>query len=98
MKSNDEEENLVLIPVIEIHHDPKYFTDCNKFDGERFIDSSKRNILPYSYIVLLELAQVTRSYGYKSLILHLLGKYDLTVVQLASKPLSMAPEKGMWQE
>lgn len=45
-----EKGEVVLIPVIGIHRDPKYYPNPDKFDPERFSDENKDKILPYSYM------------------------------------------------
>ncbi|XP_043480610.1 cytochrome P450 9e2-like [Leptopilina heterotoma] len=40
----------IWIPVIGLHHDPKYFPNPEKFDPERFSDENKDDINPYTYL------------------------------------------------
>lgn len=40
----------LMISILGLHYDPKYFPEPDKFDPERFSEENKRNILPYSYI------------------------------------------------
>lgn len=44
------EGELIIIPTCAIHHDPKYFPNPNKFDPERFSDTNRMNIKPYTYM------------------------------------------------
>lgn len=43
-------DNLVWFPVYALHRDPKYFPDPEKFDPERFSETNRDNIVPYTYI------------------------------------------------
>ncbi|XP_012256435.2 cytochrome P450 9e2-like [Athalia rosae] len=40
----------ILIPIIAIHRDPKYFPDPQKFDPDRFSPENKNNINPFAFI------------------------------------------------
>lgn len=41
---------IVFIPVMGLHHDPKYFPDPQKFNPERFNEKNKRNIRQFTYL------------------------------------------------
>ncbi|KAF5276776.1 hypothetical protein FQA39_LY18550 [Lamprigera yunnana] len=43
----------ISIPVLAIHHDPKYFPNPDKFDPERFSDKNKHKILPFHICLLV---------------------------------------------
>ena len=40
----------ILIPVVGIHRDPRYYPNPEKFDPERFSDDNKAKIVPGTYI------------------------------------------------
>lgn len=40
----------ILIPVVGIHNDEKYYKNPEKFDPERFTDDNVKNRVPYSYM------------------------------------------------
>jgi cytochrome P450 family 6 len=40
----------VLIPVIGLHHDPKYYPDPDRFDPERFSEEEKQKRHHYVYL------------------------------------------------
>lgn len=45
-----EKDTKVLISILGLHHDPEYFPDPEKFDPERFNDTNKHNIRPFTYL------------------------------------------------
>jgi cytochrome P450 family 6 len=40
----------VIIPVIGLHHDPKYYPEPDRFDPERFSEEEKQNRHHYVYL------------------------------------------------
>ncbi|KAF2889071.1 hypothetical protein ILUMI_17102, partial [Ignelater luminosus] len=39
----------VAVPIFQIHKDPQYYPDPEKFDPERFNDENENNIKPFTY-------------------------------------------------
>jgi len=95
------------IPIYSIHHDPKYYPDPEKFNPERFSEENKGKIKPYTYMgfgvgprsciasrfALLEI---------KSLLFHLLNKFEIVPVKDTQIPLifskaalTVVPEGGI---
>jgi len=40
----------ICIPILGLHHDPKYFSEPEKFDPNRFTEENKRSRPNYTYI------------------------------------------------
>jgi cytochrome P450 family 6 len=40
----------VLLPILALHHDPKYYPDPERFDPERFSEEEKKKRPQFSYI------------------------------------------------
>ncbi|KAF5300649.1 hypothetical protein FQA39_LY11110 [Lamprigera yunnana] len=98
----------ISIPVLAIHHDPKYFPNPDKFDPERFSDKNKHKILPFSYMPFGSgprncIASRFALMEIKILFFYLLSEFDLvptkkTVIPLvlSRKKLVLAPDDGFW--
>ncbi|XP_017770107.1 PREDICTED: cytochrome P450 9e2-like [Nicrophorus vespilloides] len=43
-------DDVICFPASGLHYDPKYFPNPTKFDPERFSDSNKYSIHPYTYL------------------------------------------------
>lgn len=103
-----EKGDVVWIPTVGLHKDPEYWPEPDRFDPERFNDDNKGNINPYTFIpfglgprncignrfALLET---------KTLLFHLLHKFDIVVVDKTDVPLKFTtkeifphPENGFW--
>lgn len=44
------ENDIILLPIHALHHDPEYFPDPERFDPERFSDENKSKIQPFTFI------------------------------------------------
>ncbi|XP_074042642.1 cytochrome P450 9e2-like isoform X2 [Leptinotarsa decemlineata] len=98
----------LMIPIVGIHRDPKYYPDPERFDPERFNDENKGKIDPFTYMpfglgprncigsrfALLET---------KLLFFHLLSHFELVPVEktqvplkLSRKTFNLTAEKGFW--
>ncbi|XP_044758511.1 cytochrome P450 9e2-like [Coccinella septempunctata] len=93
----------VMIPVVGIHYDPKYFENPDVFDPDRFSDENKKNIVPGSYIpfgigprncigsrfALLEI---------KAVMVQLLDKFEFTFIERTAVPLKLKKTFGLMVE
>ncbi|CAL7948655.1 unnamed protein product [Xylocopa violacea] len=98
----------IWFPTFPLHRDPKYFSDPEKFDPERFNIENARNINPYVYIpfgvgprkcignrfALMEI---------KILLVHLVQKFVIKPNERTSVPLvykkgsfTLTPQNGFW--
>lgn len=41
---------ILMVPIVGLQRDPKYFPDPEKFDPDRFSPENRKNINPYAYI------------------------------------------------
>lgn len=44
-----EKDQILIVPVIGIHRDPKFYPNPDKFDPDRFSEENKDNIKPFTY-------------------------------------------------
>lgn len=49
LKFTIEKGSIILVPIYGMHRDPKYYSDPEKFDPERFNNENKHKIIPGSY-------------------------------------------------
>jgi cytochrome P450 family 9 len=101
---------IVMLPIYGLHHDPKYFPDPERFDPERFNETNKPKITPYTFVPFG--AGPRKCIGYrfalleiKVLFFYLLSKFEVVPtektqipVKLSKKSLNMTPEEGLWVE
>lgn len=45
-----EKNDMVWIPTIALHRDPKFFPDPEKFNPERFSDENKNKIVRFTFV------------------------------------------------
>ncbi|XP_074040534.1 cytochrome P450 9e2-like isoform X2 [Leptinotarsa decemlineata] len=103
-----EKNTLLMIPIVGIHRDPKYYPEPMRFNPERFSDENKGKIDPFTYLpfglgprnciasrfALLEA---------KVVFFHLLSHFELVPVEKTPIPLkiskqsfNMVAEGGFW--
>nr|XP_012230874.1 PREDICTED: cytochrome P450 9e2-like [Linepithema humile] len=104
VKSND----VMMIPVYGLHHDPKYFPNPQKFDPERFSDENKDNIFPCTYLPFGHGPRKCIGNRFalmetKLLIAHLLQKFILKTTEKTIEPVlfdkkefALKPVGGFW--
>nr|XP_012230989.1 PREDICTED: cytochrome P450 9e2-like [Linepithema humile] len=104
VKSNE----VIMIPVYGLHHDPKYFPNPQNFDPERFSDENKDNIFPYTYLPFGHGPRKCIGNRFalmetKLLIAHLLRKFIIKTTEKTVEPVvfdkkefSLKPVSGFW--
>lgn len=43
-------DDVIMVPVCGMHHDPDYYPNPKKFDPERFSEENKENIKSFTYL------------------------------------------------
>ncbi|XP_017770172.1 PREDICTED: cytochrome P450 9e2-like [Nicrophorus vespilloides] len=100
--------DVLWVPTVGIHYDPKYYPNPDKFDPERFSEENKHNInsstyLPFgigprncigSRFALMET---------KTVFFHILSKFEITVtsktvipVRISKKQFNLTSDGGYW--
>lgn len=103
-----EKGNTLWIPILGIHHDPKYYPNPERFDPERFSEENRSRITPGTYLPFgagprscigprLALMEV------KVAVYHLLKEFQLEPsdrteipLQLSKRAFSLQPANGVW--
>ncbi|XP_069702396.1 probable cytochrome P450 6a14 [Periplaneta americana] len=98
----------VFLPVMAIHHDPKYYPNPEKFDPERFSEEEKSKRPHFSYLPFGEGPRLCIGMRFglmqtKVGLVNLLSKYEVSVSEKTSVPLVLdqksfilSPKGGMW--
>ncbi|XP_017782414.1 PREDICTED: cytochrome P450 9e2-like [Nicrophorus vespilloides] len=90
--------DIIWLPIVGIHRDPKYYPEPEKFDPERFNDENKHQIKSFTYnpfgygprncigsrFALMEI---------KTIFFYILSKFELEVVQKTIVPLKVDKTK-----
>ncbi|KAF5280488.1 hypothetical protein FQA39_LY18053 [Lamprigera yunnana] len=82
----------IMVPVVGIHRDPKYFPSPEKFDPERFSRENKDKIEPYSYLPFglgprICIASRFATMECKTLMFYLLSKFEIVPIEKTSIPI-----------
>ncbi|KAI4464070.1 cytochrome p450 [Holotrichia oblita] len=100
--------DIVFIPINGIHRDPKYYTNPDTFDPERFSDENKGTIEPYTYMpfglgprnCIGSRFAILES---KTIFFSMLSKFNFVAIdktqipiKLSKKSFNIIGENGMW--
>lgn len=103
-----EPDCMTWAPVYALHHDPKYFPNPSKFDPERFSDTNKDNIVPYTYMPFGHGPRKCIGNRFalmetKLLVAHILHKFVLKTTKKTVEPIvfdktqfNLQPAGGFW--
>ncbi|XP_017770257.1 PREDICTED: cytochrome P450 9e2-like [Nicrophorus vespilloides] len=86
--------DVICFPVGGLHHDAKYFPNPSKFDPERFSDSNKGSIHPYTYLPFGVGPRSCIGYRFammmaKLMFFKLLSTFEIVVTEKTSVPLKI---------
>ncbi|XP_017770242.1 PREDICTED: cytochrome P450 9e2-like [Nicrophorus vespilloides] len=87
--------DVICFPVAGLHHDPKYFPNPSKFDPERFSDSNKDSIHPYTFLPFGVGPRSCIGYRFamikaKIMFFKLLSTFEIVVCDKTSVPLKIS--------
>ncbi|PNF35807.1 putative cytochrome P450 6a14 [Cryptotermes secundus] len=97
-----------VIPILGLHHDPKYYPDPERFDPERFSEEEKAKRHNYVYLPFGEGPRICIGMRFglmqtKVGLVSLLSKYQFSVSKRTPVPLvfetksfNLSPVGGMW--
>ncbi|XP_074040276.1 cytochrome P450 9e2-like [Leptinotarsa decemlineata] len=98
----------LMIPMVGIHYDPKYYPNPERFDPERFSDENKGKIDPFTYMPFGLGPRICIGSRFalletKLLFFHLLSHFELVPVEKTQIPLKLSTwtvnlmaENGFW--
>jgi cytochrome P450 family 6 len=97
-----------IVPIMALHHDPKYYPDPERFDPERFNENEKKKRHHYVYLPFGEGPRICigRRFGLlqtKVGVVSLISKFQFNVCKKTPIPLVLDPKSfimassgGMW--
>nr|AVL92874.1 CYP450 [Locusta migratoria] len=88
--------DIIWLPVRAIHFDPKYYTEPQRFDPERFSPENKHLIKPYTYFPFgsgprICIGQRFAMMEMKVLLLYFLSRFSFQMVSKTPVPLELSP-------
>ncbi|KAF5289036.1 hypothetical protein FQA39_LY03915 [Lamprigera yunnana] len=89
-----EKGTLLIIPVVGLHHDPKYFPNPEKFEPERFSEKNKSNFEPSAYLPFglgprICIASRFALMEMKILIFHLFFEFEIIPISKTEIPVRL---------
>ncbi|XP_069671899.1 probable cytochrome P450 6a14 isoform X2 [Periplaneta americana] len=87
----------VVVPVMGLHYDPKYFPDPTRFDPDRFTEEVKNTRHHYSYLPFGEGPRICMGMRFALLqikvgLISILSKYQFSVCEKTAIPLVYDPK------
>ncbi|KAL5273918.1 hypothetical protein ACFFRR_000592 [Megaselia abdita] len=98
----------IMIPIVGLHRDPKYYPDPMKFDPERFNDENKHNINPNTYLPFgigprMCIAHRFAFMEIKTMLFYMFSDFKVELSDKSSIPLKLDPaitqphpKNGFW--
>ncbi len=102
-----ERDQVVVIPIYGLHHDPEYFRDPERFIPERFGGEERKRQVPYTYLPFgagprICIAQRFALMEAKTAIAYLVLAFKIEVCSKTDIPMvfgtngNLKPANGMW--
>lgn len=90
----------VMLPLLALHMDPKYFPNPDKFEPERFLGEKKNDVVKCSFLPFGDgprtcLGQRFGIAQTKVAVFHVIANFDLRVSQKTKQPLELDPNYFM---
>ncbi|PNF15724.1 Cytochrome P450 6k1 [Cryptotermes secundus] len=98
----------VLLPILALHRDPKYYPDPERFDPERFSEEERKKRPQFSYIPFGEGPRLCIGMRFAMMqvkvgLINVLSKFEVQasdktppIAEIDTRAVIMTPKGGMW--